>query len=99
MSAVTAEPRRFGTLFWSGRGTIGRPRTGSRSEITARHAFAAGACHQSGEDADVDVGPQKLHVAVREDNVGAALVEAINLSVIGAINGTRPGEFGPVRRR
>src|SRR5262245_9954453 len=86
---------RFGTLLWSRH--AGRPRTVSPSAIIlALDEFAPGACYQVGKDLDVDVGAQEVHGPVREQSVGSAGVVAINFSMIRAVNGTRPGEVGPV---
>src|SRR5262249_52858890 len=67
--------------------------------ITARDDLAAGACHQSGRDADAEVGPQETHRAVREPDVGPAGVEAVHLVVVAAIEGARPRMGGAIAGR
>ena len=71
------------------------PPTESQSEITRRDDFAAGAGHQSGEDADVDVGLQEMHRAVRKHGVGPAGVEAVDFPVVRAIHGQCPKKAVP----
>src|SRR5262245_59465976 len=69
------------------------------SVIAVRDDFVASSCHQSGEDADVDGGLEKSHVAVREHDVRSVWVEAVDFALVRAIDGTGPVEGGPVRRR
>ena len=69
------------------------------SKITGRDHFPAGPRHQAGEDADVDAGFQKMHRAVGEDRIRPAGVKAVDLSVIRAVDGTRPRLRSPVVAR
>src|SRR5262249_47047071 len=65
---------------------------GPPSEIIGRNHFPPGPRHQPGEDANSQVGLQEVYRAVRERGVGPAGVEAIDLPVVGAIDGARPVE-------
>src|SRR5262249_40994051 len=51
---------------------------------------------QSGEDADVNGGLQEMHGAVGKEDVGPARVEAIDLLVVTAVDGTRPRVPGAI---
>src|SRR5262245_39555306 len=64
-----------------------------------RTDFPTGRRHQAGEDANVHAGVQEMHGAVSENRVRAAGVKAVHLSVIRAVDGTRPRFRGPVGSR
>src|SRR5262249_9595512 len=51
---------------------------------------------QAGEDADRKARLQEMHRAVREHDVGPRGGEAIDFPIVGAIDGARPVESGPV---
>src|SRR5207249_4601441 len=72
------------------------PPTELSSEITVWDDLAAGPGSHPGEDADVDIGSQELHVAVREQGEGPVGVEAINLPVVRAIDGALAVKVCPV---
>src|SRR5262245_30643053 len=61
----------------------------SADDLRDRDHFAASPCHQAGEDANVDVGFQKMPRAIREDRVGSDGMKTIDLLFIGAVDGTR----------
>src|SRR5262245_8462123 len=71
------------------------PTDGSRD----RDDFPAGPCRQAGEDANIHVGFQEMHGAVGEGRVRPAGVKAVDLSVVRAVDGTRPRLRGPVGAR
>src|SRR5262249_58421608 len=76
------------------------PGEAAGASITPGRAHSpAGPRHQAGEDADGDAGFQELHPAVREHDVGPAGVKAVDLSVIRAVDGTRPRLRRPVVAR
>src|SRR5262249_37493488 len=61
---------------------------GRRRLISVRKDFAARARYQGCQYADVRARALEVHRTVREQHVGAAGVEAVNLFEIGAIDGT-----------
>src|SRR5439155_22904429 len=66
------------------------------SEIIRPDDLAAGPSSQPGEYADVDGGIQEMPGAVCKHDIGAAGVEAINLPVVGAIDGAGAVKSCPI---
>src|SRR6516162_5783565 len=77
---------------WAGRRPARRWGLAGRrlSVITGRDGLATGPRDERSQDAEAHAGSQELDVAVRKHGVGPAGVEAVDLTVVGAVNGTRP---------
>src|SRR5262249_43849170 len=93
--ATSARCSRCGIDVWVGHGSYGAIEcAGDRSAlsiVTGRNDLAAGPRDQACENADVEGRLQEVHGAVGAHGVGPARVEAVNLAVIGAIDGAGPG--------
>ena len=59
------------------------------SVIFGTDHFPAGPCNERGQGPDIHAGGQEMHGAIREDSVGPARVEAVDLMVVGAVDGAR----------
>ena len=68
------------------------------SVVTGRAGFPAGPRYQGGQDADAHVGIQEVNGAIGEHGIRPAGVEAVDLPVIGAVDGTWPRTRGAIRR-
>src|SRR6266571_7067876 len=91
-------PRTCRRVAQSGTMSSGRWR-GCISVVPSGDAFTAGPRNQAGEDSDVDACPQEMDRAVRHQDVRPARVKAVDLPLVGAVNGTRSRLLGPVGRR
>src|SRR5439155_17247853 len=63
------------------------------SVVTSGDDFAAGPRDQAGEDPDVDARHQETDRAVRHQDVGPARVKAVDLPLVGAVEGTKRSQF------
>src|SRR5262249_12881508 len=68
------------------------------SELIARNGFTAGSGHQRGYDLDGYVGSQETDRAIGKTCVGPARMKAVELAVVGAVDGTLARMSYAIRR-